>query len=366
VLDFAKIEAGRMAVAREVGTTGRVVAAALGIIAPQAAARSIQLVDATDGDDGHSYVGDEHRVRQILVNLLSNAVKFTAPGGTVTVRSALSAPPGGGEPMATVRVADTGVGIAPEHHARIFEPFVQVEGGRTRTAGGTGLGLAISRRLARLMGGDLTVESAPDQGATFTLWLTAAKDAAGATSPATPPTIPSAADTGATMSALGEVGARLREHLEELLDAFVAHVCADPLLEPACRLSRTQLENHALTFLADVVQSLLAIDESQGVESELLRDGGAIQELIALRHGEQRHRLGWSEDQLVREYDILATELEVCARRRPADPRPGDAADVTPAIEVLHRLLDRAREASLRGYRHAARTTDPGGHAPIQ
>ena len=365
VLDFAKIEAGRMVVASEVGATGRVVAAALGIIAPQAAARSIQLVDGSEGDEGNPFLGDEHRVRQILVNLLSNAVKFTAPGGTVTVRCAVATPPEGGEPMTTVQVEDTGVGIAPEHHARIFEPFVQVEGGRTRTAGGTGLGLAISRRLARLMGGDLTVESTPGAGAIFTLWLPAALDQRHEVRHRGAPRadIPAAAvgHAGAAVSALGEVGARLREHLEEMLDAFAAHVCADPLLEPACRLSRTQLENHALALVADVVQSLLAIDESQGVESELLRDGSAIQELIAFRHGEQRHRLGFTEDQLAREYDILGTELEVCARRRPPDARaPGEPPppDIGPAIEVLRHLIDRARDASLRGHRHAARTSE--------
>ncbi len=365
VLDFAKIEAGRMAVAREVGSTGRVVAAALAIIAPQAAARSIQLVDGGEGEDGQPFLGDEHRVRQILVNLLSNAVKVTAPGGTVTVRCVVTTPEDGaeGEPMVAIQVVDTGVGIAVEHQARIFEPFVQVEGGRTRTTGGTGLGLAISRRLARLMDGDLTVESAPNEGATFTLRLPAvmegARDGAASPTPLPPSVRPADADDAVTPSVLGDVGIRLREHLEEILDAYAVHVCADPMLEPACRLSRTQLENHALTLVADVVQSLLAIDESHGVESQLLRDGNAIQELIGFRHGEQRHRLGWTEDQLVREYDILATELEVCARRRPEPRAPGDPPppDIAPAVEVLHRLVDRARDASLRGYRHAARTS---------
>jgi signal transduction histidine kinase len=361
VLDFAKIEAGRMTVARDRAPADRVVAAALGIVAPQAAARSIRLVDEGSCADGVVYVGDEHRVRQILVNLLTNAVKFTPPGGTVAVRcehvdrAPVPSPRGGGttggEPFAALRVADTGVGIAPENHARIFEPFVQVDGGRTRTAGGTGLGLAISRRLARLMCGDLTVESTPGHGATFTLWLPSVADDARRSREASPRDDASPPTLAAP--ALASVGTRLREHLEELLDAFVAHLRADPLLEPARPLSRAQLENHALTFVADVVQSLLAIDESRGVESELLRDGSAIQELIAFRHGEQRYRLGWTEDQLAREYDILATELEACARRR----APHEPHDVAPAVEILHRLVERARAASLRGHRHATRTS---------
>jgi hypothetical protein len=122
------------------------------------------------------YVGDEQRVRQIVVNLLSNAVKFTDAGGTITVTCATAeAGPRdaalAGGPWTTIAVADTGIGIAPDQQAAVFEPFVQASQGKTRTHGGTGLGLAISRRLARLMGGDITLRSDAGAGATFTLWL---------------------------------------------------------------------------------------------------------------------------------------------------------------------------------------------------
>src|SRR6185503_5637894 len=99
----------------------------------------------------------------------SNAIKFTAPGGTVTVESAHSpdapAEARGVGPWTVIRVRDTGIGIAAEHHERVFAPFHQVESGHTRRAGGTGLGLEISRQMARLMGGDLTLESALGAGA---------------------------------------------------------------------------------------------------------------------------------------------------------------------------------------------------------
>jgi signal transduction histidine kinase len=111
------------------------------------------------------------------VNLLGNAVKFTQPQGRVTLEAVVT---GGHDPTAQltgpgpwmqVRVRDNGIGIATEHIAAVFEPFIQAEMGHTRTQGGTGLGLTISREFARLMDGDLTVESEAGKGTTFTLWL---------------------------------------------------------------------------------------------------------------------------------------------------------------------------------------------------
>jgi PAS domain S-box-containing protein len=115
---------------------------------------------------------DPRKVRQILVNLVGNAVKFT-PGGSVTV--ALERPGGAGaDGELRVQVRDTGPGIAPADQERIFEAFTQVDGSLSRGGSGTGLGLAISRRLARMLGGDVTVASAPGEGSTFTLTLPAA------------------------------------------------------------------------------------------------------------------------------------------------------------------------------------------------
>jgi signal transduction histidine kinase len=99
------------------------------------------------------------------VNLLSNAVKFTDRGGRITLAAVASGP------SVRVTVRDTGIGIETHQRDRIFDPFVQVRSDLTRTAEGTGLGLAISRDLARGMGGDLTVESEPGAGSTFTLTL---------------------------------------------------------------------------------------------------------------------------------------------------------------------------------------------------
>ncbi|HYD54110.1 MAG TPA: ATP-binding protein, partial [Gemmatimonadaceae bacterium] len=157
----------------------RVIAAATNLVHPLARARDVQLqVAPVDPDLVAS--GDEARVQQILVNLLGNAVKFTPARGSVTVtsewsRTAPRAPPTG----VCIAVTDTGPGIATADQARIFEPFEQAASGGARPHQGTGLGLAISRRLARLMGGDVTVESEPGHGARFVLALPRGETCAG-------------------------------------------------------------------------------------------------------------------------------------------------------------------------------------------
>jgi signal transduction histidine kinase len=107
---------------------------------------------------------DRQKLKQILVNLLSNALKYTKEG-TVDIIAAHEPATG----RMTLAVRDSGVGIAPEDHTRIFEPFQQAKRVITRPQGGTGLGLAISRRLAQMLGGEISVQSALGAGSTFTL-----------------------------------------------------------------------------------------------------------------------------------------------------------------------------------------------------
>ena len=176
-LDLARIQAGQLMVEREQSHGADAIRVALALVQPQIAARGLVVVDQSVGRAPVPYVGDVMRVRQILVNLLANAVKFGHPGGRIEVSCWIAehrdpeiraTGPG---PWACIRVEDSGIGIPPEETERIFEPFVQLHAGGTHAHSGAGLGLAICRRLARAMGGDVSVRSRPGEGSAFTLWL---------------------------------------------------------------------------------------------------------------------------------------------------------------------------------------------------
>lgn len=176
-LDMAKGEAGHLKVARHPGAARQVISEAAALVAPQAAARSVEI-SLTENVERIKYLGDADRVRQVLINILGNAMSFTPSGGRILVTAARvdEAPPGStltGGPWCTIRIDDSGPGIPPEKLPHVFEPFVQVAGASQSGRKGTGLGLTVSRQLALLMGGDLTVEGSAgiDGGAAFTLWL---------------------------------------------------------------------------------------------------------------------------------------------------------------------------------------------------
>ncbi|MBN1955920.1 MAG: GAF domain-containing protein [Anaerolineae bacterium] len=163
VLDISKIEAGRLDVYPAVFHVGSLVDVCLRTMQPLLKSEELAMVkDVAEGLP--PLFTDQEKVRQILINLLSNAVKFTEEGSiTVTARQE-------GE-MLRLAVADTGIGIPRQAQERIFQEFQQADSGTTRKYGGTGLGLAISRRLARLLGGDIVVESQVGVGSTFTVTL---------------------------------------------------------------------------------------------------------------------------------------------------------------------------------------------------
>jgi PAS domain S-box-containing protein len=165
ILAFSRLEAGRETVEPEAVELGAVVGEVSAIIEPLAAGKGL-IFRVPERVESERIVTDPRKLRQILVNLLGNAVKFTREGSV-----SFEVERDGGHVLLHVR--DTGIGIDPRWQELIFEPFHQVDAAKTRSAGGTGLGLSVSRRLARLLGGDVTVESEPGRGSTFTVWLPA-------------------------------------------------------------------------------------------------------------------------------------------------------------------------------------------------
>ncbi|MDP9201408.1 MAG: CHASE3 domain-containing protein [Gemmatimonadota bacterium] len=163
VLSFSRMEAGKELVRLEEVELRPIVEEALTMMRPLAQAKGLSL--RVDVPDARLFT-DAGKLRQILLNLLSNSVKFT-DRGEITLRGRLE------EDRAEFHITDMGIGIATEYLERIFEPFWQVEQSSTRRAGGTGLGLTVSRSLARLLGGDVTVESKLGEGSTFTVTLPA-------------------------------------------------------------------------------------------------------------------------------------------------------------------------------------------------
>jgi PAS domain S-box-containing protein len=166
VLNLSRIEAGRVDYRVESLSLVEIVASVLPMVETQAGARKLRLEVAVGAD--LQVLADRDKLQQILLNLLTNAIKFTPPGGSVRV---VADSEDGRDGAIRLRVIDSGVGIPGEMLDRIFEPFVQVDTSRTRSVEGTGLGLAISRDLARGMSGELSAESRPEAGSTFTLTL---------------------------------------------------------------------------------------------------------------------------------------------------------------------------------------------------
>ena len=169
ILDFSKIEAGKVELESIDFDLSELVEESLDLLTLRAHERGLELAAVIAPGTPLRVRGDPGRIRQVLVNLLGNAVKFTERGDVV-VRVAVR-PSEAGTPLIGFAVSDSGVGIAPERAAHLFQPFTQADCSTTRRYGGTGLGLAISRQLVELMGGEISLQSRPGVGSTFTFAL---------------------------------------------------------------------------------------------------------------------------------------------------------------------------------------------------
>ncbi len=165
ILDISRMEAGQMKFDKQPFDLAEVASVALSTIAPHARGKKLHLSISLPEDLPRLH-GDRDKIRQVLLNLLGNAVKFTPENGSIHI----SAQPMGGDQV-VVAVADSGIGVAAEHHQRVFDPFFQVDNSSTREYGGTGLGLNIVRRFIEAHHGAVWLESEPGKGATFKFTL---------------------------------------------------------------------------------------------------------------------------------------------------------------------------------------------------
>ncbi len=182
ILDFSKIEAGQLSLERQPFDLGHLIGEVVDQFRGQARAKGLELSAHVDPAVPPLVLGDVGRLRQVLLNLVGNALKFTAQGA-VGVQVGVVEESAEGV-LLRITVRDTGIGIAPEAQARLFEPFTQADAATTRRYGGTGLGLAIAKRLVERMDGEIGVESALGQGSTFWVQLPLARAAAGVVPPA--------------------------------------------------------------------------------------------------------------------------------------------------------------------------------------
>ena len=172
ILDMSKIEANKLELSSSVFNFEKMLQKAVNVINFRVDEKKQNFRVTIDEAIPRTLIGDDQRLAQVLANLLSNAVKFTPEGGSIHLNTTLLSEEKGIFTI-SISIADTGIGITEEQISRLFDPFEQAESGTARKFGGTGLGLAISKRIVKMMGGELQVESEPGKGSTFTFTIQA-------------------------------------------------------------------------------------------------------------------------------------------------------------------------------------------------
>jgi signal transduction histidine kinase/CheY-like chemotaxis protein len=182
ILDFSKLESTKMEIEQKPVDMEKLLAEVADVFSYRAAEKKLELNFHVDPALPRFFIGDFHRVKQILVNLVGNAVKFTEQGEILILAQQVNRPsPHGESPFLHFSVRDTGIGIPPDKLGSLFQAFTQVDASSTRKYGGTGLGLAISRKLCHLMGGEISATSEEGKGSDFffEIQLRVARDEAG-------------------------------------------------------------------------------------------------------------------------------------------------------------------------------------------
>lgn len=343
ILDFSKIEAGRLTLEASPFEISHTVSDAVALFRPQAEAKGLALTATVAGDVPATLVGDESRLRQVLLNLLSNALKFTDRGRIVlTVSRNGAADTAAGQVALEIAVADTGVGLGPAEVDRLFIEFEQAEAAIRRGQGGTGLGLAISRRIVRAMGGDMTVESTPGQGSTFiaTLRLEQPPHAAAQEHAADPmpPHLPSAHPLG------GRVLLAEDNAINALLATRVLELAGCTVVVAANGREAVSAVERALTGATapfDLVLMDIFMPELDGVEAArqiraahaLVAVTGSLPPIVALTanafpEDRERYLASGFDDYLAKPFDKSALEVLIARwlGRRRASPAAAPAA----------------------------------------
>ena len=281
ILDWAKIEAGRLEVERLPVDARAAAADTLALYRSQVREQGGALVLDWPETVPRRVLADPIRVRQVLWNLVSNALKF-APGGTVTVAASAS-----GEGRLAIAVRDTGIGMDEAQRARLFRPFTQGDASTTRRFGGTGLGLAITARLLEAMDGTIAVASAPGCGSTFTVRLPlvsepAAEDAAAAAA-SVPPVSPRS-QPGAVPSRRRVLVAEDSEVNREVVRAMLQHLgtaveCVENGVEAVEATARAAYD---LVLLDIYMPALDGLAAARAIRAREAANGGGRLRLIAL------------------------------------------------------------------------------------
>jgi signal transduction histidine kinase/CheY-like chemotaxis protein len=276
ILDWAKIEAGRLDVERLPVDARAAVADTFALFRSRARDQGVMLVLDWPEAIPHLVLADPMRLRQVLLNLIANAVKF-APGGTVTVAARAE-----GERLA-LAVRDTGIGMDEVQRARLFRPFTQGDRSTTRRFGGTGLGLAITARLLEAMDGAITVASAPGRGSTFTLGLplAPAADLAEPPPPPVPPVpAPLAAPEGRRRVLVAEDNPVNRQVAQSLLEYLGADVqCVE---DGAQAVEATLQATYDLVLLDIQMPVLDGLAAARAIRAREAAGGGERLHLVAL------------------------------------------------------------------------------------